>query len=119
MFPSGDALIFVDGDVWTARGDSWANKAKCHVALALPGLAESSLAVSGGGFLAASRPAGAPAILQAARPQSFATLSFRSFASLLLPLLSFLGWTGTELGASGWVFPRSGAALLPGQAHVM
>lgn len=42
-FPSRDALILVDRDVWTARRDSWANKAKCHVALALPGLADSSL----------------------------------------------------------------------------
>lgn len=53
-FPSRDALILVDRDVWTARRDSWANKAKCHVALALPGLAGSSLAVRRGGFLPAT-----------------------------------------------------------------
>lgn len=45
-----DALILVDRDVWTVCRDSWANKANCHVALALPGLADSNLARRRGGY---------------------------------------------------------------------
>lgn len=45
-----DALILVDRDAWTVCRDSWANKANCHVALALPGLADSNLARRRGGY---------------------------------------------------------------------
>lgn len=39
-----DALILVHRDVWTVCRDSQADKDTCHVALGLPGLADSNLA---------------------------------------------------------------------------
>lgn len=49
-----DTLILVDRDVWTVCGNSSADKDNCHVALALPGLADSNLARRIGGYLPAA-----------------------------------------------------------------
>lgn len=54
VFALRDALILVDRDVWTMHRDSWVDKANCHVALALPGLADSNLASRRGGYLPAT-----------------------------------------------------------------
>lgn len=49
-----DALILVDRNVWTVCCDGWVDKADCHAALVLLGLADSSLAWRGGGYLPAT-----------------------------------------------------------------
>lgn len=49
-----DALILVDRNVWTVCRDGWADKADCHAALVLSGLADSNLAWRRGGYLPAT-----------------------------------------------------------------